>query len=85
MSEQLGTGGLILNEPLLWHKGAKGRIGMSIPASDVPPAEIARAKPRAALSLATPLLLLAFLLLLAEAALTLAGRTRGPNERATQP
>ncbi len=41
MSEQLGTGGLILNEPLLWHKGGPGRIGMSIPASDVPPADIA--------------------------------------------
>ena len=41
MSEQLGTGGLILNEPLLWHKGGTGRIGMSIPASDVPSADIA--------------------------------------------
>jgi len=39
-NEPLGTGGLILNEPLLWHKGKKGRIGMSIPASDVPPATI---------------------------------------------
>ncbi len=43
MSEQqtkasLGTGGLILNEPLLWEKGKKGRIGMSIPLSDVPAA-----------------------------------------------
>jgi glycine dehydrogenase subunit 2 len=34
--EMLGTGGLILNEPLLWQKGKKGRIGMSIPQSDVP-------------------------------------------------
>ena len=39
-SEPLGTGGLILNEPLLWHKGKKGRIGMSIPQSDVPSADI---------------------------------------------
>ncbi len=38
--EMLGTGGLILNEPLLWHKGKKGRIGMSIPESDVPSAAI---------------------------------------------
>ena len=41
MSEQLGTGGLILNEPLLWDKGGAGRIGMSIPPSDVPLADIA--------------------------------------------
>ena len=40
MSEQLGTGGLILNEPLLWHKGMKGRMGMSIADSDVPAASI---------------------------------------------
>ncbi|MGE4560343.1 MAG: aminomethyl-transferring glycine dehydrogenase subunit GcvPB [Desulfobulbus sp.] len=45
MSEQLkgampGTGGLILNEPLLWEKGKKGRIGMSIPESDVPAAAL---------------------------------------------
>ena len=36
----LGTGGLILNEPLLWEKGKKGRIGMSIPQSDVPTAPL---------------------------------------------
>ncbi|WP_448874115.1 aminomethyl-transferring glycine dehydrogenase subunit GcvPB [Desulfobulbus propionicus] len=36
----LGTGGLILNEPLLWEKGKKGRIGMSIPQSDVAPAPL---------------------------------------------
>lgn len=36
----LGTGGLILNEPLLWEKGKKGRIGMSIPESDVPAAAL---------------------------------------------
>jgi glycine dehydrogenase subunit 2 len=43
MSEQrinLGTGGLIFNEPLLWEKGKKGRIGMSIPESDVPAAAL---------------------------------------------
>lgn len=39
-SEPLGTGGLIFNEPLLWHKGRKGRTGMSIPAGDVPAAAI---------------------------------------------
>ncbi|MDP3481327.1 MAG: aminomethyl-transferring glycine dehydrogenase subunit GcvPB [Desulfoprunum sp.] len=33
-----GTSGLILNEPLLWEKGKKGRRGMSIPTSDVPEA-----------------------------------------------
>lgn len=36
----LGTGGLIFNEPLLWEKGKKGRIGMSIPESDVPAATL---------------------------------------------
>jgi len=41
MNEPLGTGGLILNEPLLWHRGKKGRIGMSIPTSEVPAAPIA--------------------------------------------
>ncbi len=35
-----GTSGLILNEPLLWEKGKKGRRGMSIPASDVPEASL---------------------------------------------
>lgn len=39
-NETLGTGGLILNEPLLWHRGKSGRIGMSIPATDVPVSEI---------------------------------------------
>ena len=33
-----GVSGLILNEPLLWEKGKKGRRGMSIPVSDVPAA-----------------------------------------------
>ncbi len=36
-----GTSGLILNEPLLWEKGKKGRRGMSIPISDVPQAPLA--------------------------------------------
>lgn len=35
-----GVSGLILNEPLLWEKGKKGRRGMSIPVSDVPAAEM---------------------------------------------
>ena len=39
-NETLGTGGLILNEPLLWHRGKSGRIGMSIPAPDVPASEL---------------------------------------------
>ncbi len=36
MSEPLGNTGLIFNEPLLWEIGAKGRIGFSMPACDVP-------------------------------------------------
>jgi glycine dehydrogenase subunit 2 len=40
MKELPGTTGLILNEPLLWEKGKKGRRGMSIPAADVPRAAI---------------------------------------------
>jgi glycine dehydrogenase subunit 2 len=36
MSETLGTSGLILNEPLLWERGKKGRCGYSLPAQDVP-------------------------------------------------
>jgi glycine dehydrogenase subunit 2 len=35
MSETLGTTGLVLNEPLLWEKGGKGRCGFSIPRRDV--------------------------------------------------
>jgi glycine dehydrogenase subunit 2 len=35
-----GIGGLIIDEPLLWEKGKKGRIGMSIPESDVPAAPV---------------------------------------------
>ena len=40
MKQAPGTSGLILNEPLLWEKGRSGRNGMSIPHSDVPPAEL---------------------------------------------
>ena len=40
MKNILATGGLILNEPLLWEKGKRGRRGMDIPASDVPAALI---------------------------------------------
>jgi glycine dehydrogenase subunit 2 len=35
MKECLGTTGLILNEPLLWEKGKKGRCGFSLPRRDV--------------------------------------------------
>ncbi len=35
MSKTLGTRGLILNEPLLWEKGRKGRSGFSLPTRDV--------------------------------------------------
>jgi glycine dehydrogenase subunit 2 len=37
MSETLATTGLVLNEPLLWERGKKGRSGFSMPAVDVPP------------------------------------------------
>ncbi len=33
-----GTGGLVLNEPLLWEKGRPGRRGADLPPSDVPAA-----------------------------------------------
>ncbi len=36
-----GTTGLILNEPLLWEKGKKGRNGFSSPQRDVEPADLA--------------------------------------------
>ena len=36
MTEPSGTQGLILNEPLLWEKGKKGRCGFSLPRRDVP-------------------------------------------------
>ncbi|MBN1841008.1 MAG: aminomethyl-transferring glycine dehydrogenase subunit GcvPB [Deltaproteobacteria bacterium] len=35
MKESLGANGLILNEPLLWEKGKKGRSGFSLPRRDV--------------------------------------------------
>ena len=35
MKQSLGTTGLILNEPLLWEKGKKGRCGFSLPRRDV--------------------------------------------------
>ena len=35
MKESLGTTGLILNEPLLWEKGRRGRSGFSQPRRDV--------------------------------------------------
>ena len=40
MKESVGTTGLILNEPLLWEKGKKGRSGFSLPSRDVPSAPI---------------------------------------------
>ena len=39
MNTELGATGLVLNEPLLWEKGKKGRCGYSIPRRDVPEAE----------------------------------------------
>ena len=35
MTDPIGTTGLILNEPLLWKKGSKGRTGFSMPRRDV--------------------------------------------------
>ena len=40
MNEKVGTTGLILNEPLLWEKGKKGRCGFSMPRQEVPSADI---------------------------------------------
>jgi glycine dehydrogenase subunit 2 len=40
MKNSYATSGLILNEPLLWEKGKKGRVGISLPAHDVPAAKI---------------------------------------------
>ncbi len=37
----LGRSGLLMDEPLLWEKGKKGRCGMSISKSDVPEASLA--------------------------------------------
>ena len=38
MKEFPGATGLVLNEPLLWEKGKKGRRGLSLPRPDVPTA-----------------------------------------------
>ena len=35
MKPSVGTTGLLFNEPLLWEKGKKGRIGFSLPRRDV--------------------------------------------------
>jgi glycine dehydrogenase subunit 2 len=40
MKDSLGTTGLILNEPLLWEKGRKGRCGFSLPRRDVEPSPL---------------------------------------------
>ncbi|MCG2774893.1 MAG: aminomethyl-transferring glycine dehydrogenase subunit GcvPB [Desulfobacterales bacterium] len=40
MKEPLGTTGLILNEPLLWEKGKRGRSGFSLPRRDVAPSPL---------------------------------------------
>lgn len=40
MAESVGTTGLVLNEPLLWEKGRKGRSGFSLPARDIDPAPL---------------------------------------------
>ena len=38
MKATVGTTGLVLNEPLLWEIGKKGRMGFSLPRRDVDPA-----------------------------------------------
>jgi len=40
MNDAPGTTGLILNEPLLWEKGKKGRVGFSLPRRDVKPSPL---------------------------------------------
>ena len=40
MNDSLGTTGLILNEPLLWERGKKGRCGFSLPRRDVDPSPL---------------------------------------------
>ena len=40
MKESLGITGLLLNEPLLWKKGKKGRCGFSLPRRDVEPCSL---------------------------------------------
>jgi len=42
VNESPGTTGLVLNEPLLWEKGKRGRCGFSIPRRDVEPAPLDR-------------------------------------------
>ena len=42
MIEYPGTTGLIFNEPLLWEKGKKGRLGFSAPRRDVAPSDLAQ-------------------------------------------
>lgn len=39
-----GVSSLVLNEPLLWEKGRPGRVGVSLPESDVPAAPYVRRK-----------------------------------------
>ena len=49
MNTSQGTSGLILNEPLLWEKGQKGRSAFSLPTQDVPisklPSKLIRSGP----------------------------------------
>ena len=40
MKKNLGTTGLVLNEPLLWERGRAGRHGFSIPRPDVDPSPL---------------------------------------------
>ena len=40
MKQPAGTTGLVLNEPLLWERGTKGRCGFSIPRRDIDPAPL---------------------------------------------
>jgi glycine dehydrogenase subunit 2 len=40
MSQRQGTTGLVMNEPLLWEKGKKGRSGYSLPRQEVPRADL---------------------------------------------
>jgi glycine dehydrogenase subunit 2 len=40
MKDDLGTTGLVLNEPLLWEKGRAGRQGFSMPPRDVAPSPL---------------------------------------------
>ena len=40
MKETVGTTGLVFNEPLLWEKSKKGRMGYALPKADVPHAPL---------------------------------------------